>query len=126
MGTWGSDNFDSDTALDYLAEVCDPLVDKLLKVVENPSLAEADEDGGVEALVAAELLLLVSARYYNPRLTPRLIAECGAIVLSQWEATIDALGPKPDYKVERRQVIHQTFEHLLAAVQHWPPPIDEA
>lgn len=117
MGTWGSGNFDNDHALDYLAEVCDPLVGKLSEVVENPSLAEADEDGWVECLVAVEILTGLGGRYSSEKLTSQLVTECRDTVLTQWDATIDELDPDPEYKIERRLTIQQSFDKLLAVVQ---------
>ena len=117
MGTWGSGNFDNDYALDYLSTVCAPLVDTLAEVVAHPEVAEADENGGIDSLVAAEILTNLCRYYYSERLTPELITNCRDIVLSQWDATIDELDPKPAYKIERRQVMQQTFERLLVAVQ---------
>ena len=117
MGTWGSGNFDSDHALDYLADVCGPLVGKLTDVVENPELAEADEDGWEEALVAAEILAAVGEHYSSEQLTPQLVTDCRDTILTQWDATIDGLDPDPDYKTERRAVIAATFARLLAVVQ---------
>ncbi|MBO2008305.1 DUF4259 domain-containing protein [Hymenobacter negativus] len=118
MGTWGSGNFDSDKALDYLASVADPLVAQLQAVVDTPSLAEADEDGGTQCLVAAEIL--IGLKYYtSPKLTPQLVTDCRDVVLAKWEATIDELDPDEDYKTERRAIMQQTFAQLLTAVQRW-------
>ena len=116
MGTWGSGNFDSDHALDYLAQVCDPLVDKLSDIVENPALAEADEDGWVECMVAVELLTVMSQYYTSQKLTPRLVTECRDTLLTEWSATIDELDPTPDYKAGREVVLQQSFDKLLAIV----------
>jgi hypothetical protein len=117
MGTWGSGNFDNDAALDYVAGVVGPLVAQLQAVVDNPSLAEADEDGGTECLVAAELLISLSQYYTDPTLTPQLVTDCRDVVLSEWENTIDDLDPDQEYKTERRAVMQQTFAQLLTAIQ---------
>ncbi|MGI4872671.1 MAG: DUF4259 domain-containing protein [Janthinobacterium lividum] len=121
MGTWGSGNFDNDHALDYLAQVCEPLVEKLTDIVENPSLAEADEDGWIECLVAVEILTLLSKQYTSEKLTPQLITDCRDTVLTEWLASIDDLNPDPDHKAERPVVIKESFDKLLAAVQKWQP-----
>ena len=119
MGTWGSGNFDNDKALDYLASVADPLVAQLQAVVDTPSLAEADEDGGIQCLVAAEILTGLSQYYTGPKLTPQLVTDCRDVVLAEWEATIDELDPDEDYKTERRAIMQQTFAQLLTVVQRW-------
>lgn len=116
MGTWGSDNFDNDHALDYLAAICQPLVGKLSAIVENPSLAEADEDGWVECMVAVEVLTLLGKHYKNEALKPQLVTTCRDTLLTEWLATIDELDPDPDYKLERPVVIKQAFDKLLAVV----------
>ena len=119
MGTWGSGNFDNDHALDYLANVCDPLVEKLSDIVQDPSLAEADEDGWVECMVAVEILTLLSKNHISKKLTPQLVTECRDIVLREWLASIDGLDPDPDHKAERPVVIKQTFDKLLTIVEGW-------
>ena len=116
MGTWGSGNFSNDHALDYLATICQPLVEKLSAIVENPSLAEADEDGWVECMVAVEILTLLAKYYTSEKLTPQLVINCRDALLTEWLATIDDLDPDPAYKVERPIVIKQAFDKLLAAV----------
>lgn len=116
MGTWGSSNFDNDHALDYLGTICQPLVEKLWAVVENPSLAEADEDGWVECMVAVEILTLLGRYYTSERLNPQLVTNCRETVLAEWLATIDDLDPDPGYKAERLLVIQQSFDKLLAVV----------
>jgi hypothetical protein len=116
MGTWGSANFDNDHALDYLATICQPLVAKLSAVVENPSLAQADEDGWIECLVAVEILTLLGKYYTDKILTNQLVTACRDVVLVEWLATIDDLDPDPDYKAERLVVIQQSFDKLLAVV----------
>jgi len=117
MGTWGSGNFDSDQALDYLAQVCDPLVEKLVAIVENPSLAEADEDGWEECLVAVEILTRLGGHYISEKLTPSLVATCRDVLLTEWLASIDELDPDPDYRAARPAVIRESFDKLLAVVQ---------
>ena len=116
MGTWGSGNFDNDHALDYLAQLCDPLVQKLADIVDNPSLAEADEDGWIECLVAVEVLISVSKQYVSEELSPELITACRDTLLAEWLASVDELDPTPDYKTGKQLIIQQSFEKLLAAV----------
>jgi hypothetical protein len=116
MGTWGSDNFDNDHALDYLATICQPLVEKLSAIVENPSLAEADEDGWVECMVAVEVLTLLGKYYTDEKLTAQLVTDYRTTLLTEWLATIDDLDPDPTYRKERPVVIEQAFDKLLAVV----------
>ncbi|MGI4834896.1 MAG: DUF4259 domain-containing protein [Janthinobacterium lividum] len=105
MGTWGSENFDNDHALDYLTEVRAPLVEKLIAIVENPSLAKADEDGWVECLVAVEMLTSISAQCVSDGLTSELVTACRDTLLTEWLASIDELDPTPDYKAGKQLVI---------------------
>ncbi|MBD2766876.1 DUF4259 domain-containing protein [Hymenobacter sp. BT664] len=118
MGTWGSGNFDSDDALDYLSDIANPLVEKLMEVVENPELADADEESN-HCMAAVEILTMLSQYYSDTRLNPQFVADCRRTVLTQWDETIDELDPDPDYKVARRQVMEQSFDKLLAVVKHW-------
>jgi hypothetical protein len=117
MGPWGSGNFENDHALNYLATIGKPLVQKLVDIVETPSLAEADEDGWVECLVAVELLTTIGLPRIDERLRPELVEACRDTLLAEWIESIDELDPDPDYRAGKLAVIKQSFAKLLAVVK---------
>ncbi|WP_018350335.1 DUF4259 domain-containing protein [Longispora albida] len=117
MGTWGSGNFDSDTAADHLSE----LVERLLGEVEaamagDPAGLEPDEYWGVAVPCNLELLCLLAERgHVGVNLPePATITGWQETFLAVWDATIDGLEPKPDYRQERRKVLVATFDRLAA------------
>ena len=118
MGVWGTGNLDNDSALDNFHGLVSPLVKQLAEVVENTTLAEADELSDWY-MAAVEVLGVLSQRFFIANLTSELVINCRNTMLSQWEDTIDELGPKPAYKTGRLLVMQQSFEKLLTEVRRW-------
>ncbi|GIG56930.1 hypothetical protein Lfu02_13020 [Longispora fulva] len=117
MGTWGSGNFDSDTAADHLAELTDRLLDEVVAAMAgDPVELEPDEYWGVAVPCNLELLCLLARQgHVGVALpAPETVAEWKTTFLAIWDATIDGLEPKPDYRVARRAVLVETFDRLAA------------
>ena len=109
MGTWDSGNFGNDTALDFLVDVANEIEKELF------------EPEGVEDI---DLITAAVATY------SALLAECPIdagdsakltslrdSVLKIYDAEIDELESKGDYKPERRKVIEETFATLLSRLE---------
>jgi hypothetical protein len=117
MGTWGSGNFDSDTAADHLSEVMEGLIEDVTQeMAKGPSNIEPDEYWGVAVPCNLELLCLLAKQKWVGVELPEAetIAKWKATYLAVWDAKIDELGPKPDYKTKRRAVLVATFDELEA------------
>ncbi|BCJ75626.1 hypothetical protein CS0771_51700 [Catellatospora sp. IY07-71] len=115
MGTWGSGNFESDTALDHLSIVVDRLVAEVAEAMAgDPVDLEPDEYWGVAVPCNLELLhVLVQAGYAASALPQAgVIEEWKKAFLAVWERTIDGLEPSPAFKEERRSVLNRTFDQL--------------
>jgi hypothetical protein len=110
MGTWGAGNFQDDNALDWLwSEVQQPLLRKI-----ESAVAGHDESNGHTIMAAVEVLTVLCEQLQaNPPKPPEVAAWRDAY-LAAWEGYIDALGCKPKFKKERRAVIVNTFDRLLA------------
>ncbi|MFJ8430927.1 DUF4259 domain-containing protein [Kitasatospora sp. NPDC094019] len=120
MGTWGSGNFESDTALDHLSAVVGRLVGEVAEAMAgDPVELEPDEYWGVAVPCQLELLhVLAQAGHAGGELPPAEVVEgWQETFMAVWERTIDGLEPKPEYKVERRKVLNRTFEQLAAAAR---------
>ncbi|MFI1439241.1 DUF4259 domain-containing protein [Streptomyces fructofermentans] len=118
MGSWGSGHFDSDTAADHLAELVDRLVTEVEKAVSgDPVRLEPDEYWGVAVPCNLELLLTLDAQgWVGVTLPPPdAVRRWRTTYLAAWERGIDALEPTPEYRKERRAVLDDTFERLIAA-----------
>ncbi|MBT2410772.1 DUF4259 domain-containing protein [Streptomyces sp. ISL-12] len=119
MGTWGSGNFESDTALDHLSLVIDRLVSDVTGAMTgDPVAIEPDEYWGVAVPCNLELLhTLAEAGHTTGLPAPEVIAAWKQTFLTVWERTIDDLGPSPAYKEERRAVLNRTFDQLAAVAR---------
>lgn len=115
MGTWGSGNFESDTALDHLGPQVAAIVDRIAAAMDgDPAELEPDEYAGVTVPCDVELLtVLARAGLFTGRaLDPATVAAWKHRYLEVWEATIDGLEPTPAHKAERRAVLRRTFDAL--------------
>ncbi|MER5353639.1 DUF4259 domain-containing protein [Kitasatospora sp. NPDC002551] len=115
MGTWGSGNFESDTALDHLSVVVDRLVDEVSQAMAgDPVELEPDEYWGVAVPCNLELLYTLALAGHGAHDLPeaRVITQWKATFMAVWERSIDGLEPSPRYKEERRSVLNRTFDQL--------------
>lgn len=115
MGTWGSGNFDDDTAADYLSGVIDRLVTEVADVMAgDPIQLEPDEYWGVAIPCQLELLChLARGGYDGGRLPdPSVIAEWKRRYLAVWDSGIDGLEPSARFKADRLKVLNHTFDEL--------------
>ncbi|MCF2533398.1 DUF4259 domain-containing protein [Yinghuangia soli] len=118
MGTWGSGNFDSDTAADHLSEITARLISEVAAAMDgDPVEIEPDEYWGVAVPCNLELLLLLSRQgYVGAGLPdPGVVADWKTKFMAVWEESIDGLEPAPGHKDARRAVLARTFDELAQA-----------
>ncbi|MFE6748475.1 DUF4259 domain-containing protein [Kitasatospora purpeofusca] len=117
MGTWGSGNFESDTALDHMSAVVGRLVDEVAEAMAgDPVGIEPDEYWGEAVPCQLELLhILAQAGRATEGLPKAAVVEgWKETYMAVWERSIDGLEPKPEYKEKRREVLIRTFDQLAA------------
>ncbi|MFE6871552.1 DUF4259 domain-containing protein [Kitasatospora sp. NPDC057692] len=118
MGTWGSGNFESDTALDHLSMVVDRLVTEVAEAMAgDPVELEPDEYWGVAVPCNLELLhTLVRAGHGAHDLPDAgVITQWKTAFMAVWERSIDGMEPAPGFKEARRSVLNRTFDQLAEA-----------
>ncbi|MGK5671818.1 DUF4259 domain-containing protein [Micromonospora sp. URMC 106] len=115
MGTWGSGNFDGDTAADHLSGLTDRLIAEVAEAISgDPVGIEPDEYWGVAVPCNLELLHLIARQNYVGVSLPdqATIAGWKSRYLAVWDQTIDGLEPGPEYKQQRRATLVRTFDQL--------------
>lgn len=115
MGTWGSGNFESDTALDHLSIRIDRIVTEVAEAVAgDPVELEPDEYWGVAVPCDLELLHVLARAGHGVGRLPEagVITGWKTAFMAVWERTIDDLEPSPEFKDERRSVLNRTFDQL--------------
>ncbi|MFD7623689.1 DUF4259 domain-containing protein [Streptomyces sp. NPDC059802] len=120
MGTWGSGNFDSDTAADHLSGITGRLVSEIEEAMaDDPVVLEADEYWGVAVPCNVELLSLIAEQGHVGASVPEAAVVEGwkKKFMDVWERTIDDLGPKQEYKEDRRAGLIRTFDRLAALAE---------
>ncbi|MGC0416267.1 DUF4259 domain-containing protein [Embleya sp. AB8] len=118
MGTWGSGNFESDTAAEHLTEIIDRLVGEVAEAMAgDPVGLEPDDYWGVAVPCNLELVAaLTESGYVADRLpSAEVIEGWKETFMAIWERTIDGLAPKETYKAERRATLIHTFDRLTQA-----------
>lgn len=117
MGSWGSGNFDNDTAADHLSILASRLSKEIASAMDGePVEIEPDEYWGVAVPCNVELLALLAGQRWVGAVvpTPATIASWKKKYLAVWDAKIDALGPSAAWKRARRAVLVKTFDRLTS------------
>ena len=123
MGTWGSGNFDSDTAADHVSAITGRLVSGIEEAMAgDPTGLEPDEYAGVAVPCDIDLLCLIAEQRYVGAVVPEpAVAEAWKrTFMDVWERTIDDLEPTEGHKEARRAELNRTFDRLvgLARARH--------
>ncbi|MDR3064874.1 MULTISPECIES: DUF4259 domain-containing protein [Comamonas] len=115
MGTWSHGNFDNDTALDWLADITGQLLDEIAEALDSPEALLAGEPESDLVPCRIELLCAMAEGGMHP-LWPdvQTLEHWKATYLQAWEESIDELEPDEGYKQERRIVIVETFDRMIA------------
>ncbi|MFF8912237.1 DUF4259 domain-containing protein [Streptomyces sp. NPDC015032] len=117
MGTWGSGNFDSDTAADHLSDITGRLISEIEEAMAgDPVGLEPDDYWGVAVPCNVELLCLMAEQHYVGAKVPEAAVVEGwkKTFMDVWERIIDGLEPADGYKKERRAELIRTFDRLAA------------
>jgi hypothetical protein len=120
MGVSGSGNFENDSALDYIGDVVKNHINEVEQIINS----NVDGSGfGVEdtdvIMAAIEVIIALCEKCYAVPPKLQLIENWKRLTLEVYDNEIDELRPDPDYKIERRQVINDTFEKLEKLSQQW-------
>ena len=116
MGTWGSGNFDDDTAADHLSGLTGGILAGIEAAMSgDPVAIEPDEYWGVAVPCDVELLCLLAERGLVGVCLPAAAtaADWKVRYLAVWDGAIDGLEPTPDYRRDRREVLVRTFDRLV-------------
>ncbi|MES9555483.1 DUF4259 domain-containing protein [Streptomyces sp. NPDC007076] len=120
MGTWGSGNFDSDTAADHLSGITGRLLSEIEEAMAgDPVGLEPDEYDGVAVPCNIELLALMGEQGHVGVAMPEpaVVEGWKGTFMDVWERTIDGLEPEQEYKEDRRAELIRTFDRLAALAE---------
>jgi hypothetical protein len=117
VGTWGAGNFDNDSALDYMGEVEEFLINRIEEILADEDRCALDEDGEG---VLMPTLNIMSVLHEHCRLglpERETVLRWKAQYLFVFDEQIDGFDPKPGHREARRAIIEATFLKLEA--QAW-------
>ena len=115
MGTWGTGNFDSDTAADHLGILVARLIEEIATAMAgDPVELEWDQYWGVAVPCNLELLaLLHEERWVGVDVPePATVAAWRTRYLAIWDAGTSSMGASPQWTRARRAVLVATFDQL--------------
>jgi hypothetical protein len=121
MGTWGTGNFESDSALDVLALRMNAMIERVREVFSYTSLNSLYDAYGESDIIAnVDILgtLFESYRIY-PDLELQEVRQWKADYLDTYDRVIKiyANAEPMDFIAERREVVSATFDRVLAVMQ---------
>jgi hypothetical protein len=126
MGTWGSGNFDSDDAVDYLSEVIRGFVDTVEQLFAQ-GRASLDDQGEGRLMPTVEMISVL-CDWCRGASAIRVVAPPRPGVVWRWkqryleiyDEQIDDLLPSEGFAPERRAHIVRTFDRLgVLATEGW-------
>jgi len=128
MGTWAEGIYQNATAIDHVYDLLERLIEEVEQTVADPIRLEPDQDGSRRMLANLDLLRLISEHVYRqvwdtwsirgPMLPDaKTIMDWKAKYLAAWDAEIDGLDPRGEYKRKHRPIIVATFDQLAQASQ---------
>jgi hypothetical protein len=112
MGTWGSGNFDSDSALDFIGGEVRRHIREIDAIMADEVRFRLDEDA--EAMLMPSVVMLsLLCEHCHSGLPRDLDADAWkARYLAMFDEQIGGLAPAPGFAEERRAIIAATFDHL--------------
>jgi hypothetical protein len=115
MGTWGSGNFQNDTAADFLSELTHGWIDDINGTMEDPEMLEADEYWGEVVPCLLEMLCTFSDKGWVGTALPKSAdaQTWKKTYMNAWYNSIDGLEPDESYKEERKILLINLFDKLI-------------
>ncbi len=113
MGTWDAGTFDSDAALDYVGDMIDQLTETVNSCFDNDN-ADLDEGGEGKLMPSVSIIGLLSQHCGAAPPKADVVESWRDRYLAIYDEQIDDLDPDPEYKINRRKIIADSFSDLLA------------
>src|SRR5262249_4859264 len=97
MGTWGTGNFESDDALDFVDEQIDRFVAIITEIFADEQRFRLDEGAEGQLMPSVEILILLCERSRALLPTEIDVAALKRRYLDMYDAQIDGLSAAPGY-----------------------------
>ena len=115
MGTWGSNNFDNDTAGDFFLLFIERMVNEIRVTMRMDSQLNAGSYwSDVIPCMIEMVTVLVEQNYHCLALDAEELKRWKRIYMERWEDTIDDTQPQTEYRIERERILNETFDRLIA------------
>ena len=114
MGTWGPGNFENDGAGDYRDSITYQLIGKIEECFESEEGYDLDEGGEAELMPSVAMLVVLCEHCGGHPPTEDVAQTWKKSYLQIYDDQIEDLAPDPAFRAERRKVIEDTFDQLIA------------
>ena len=112
MGTWGSGNFEDDTAADFIYMFTSDIIDEISKIIDDKNAIEPDEYEGVALPCKIEILTMITEKEWGCLCAYPSIEE-----VEEWKKKYLKVYDEynisnveyMDFILKRRRIINNTF-----------------
>ena len=120
MGRGGPGNLDSDAAFEHMSDVCDQIISRIEQTASNDRLMEPDEFESEAMILDIDILIALNAAKLLMTVPDSSdVARWETNYLRVWDEYISSLTNDEAYVRERRKVISDSFDRLLAISIDW-------
>jgi len=121
MGTWGSGNFEDDTAADFLTIYTSDLIDEISKVIDDKNKIEPDEYEGVSLPCKIEILTMITEKKWVSCVCPSIeeVESWKQKYLKVYDEYNCSDVEYMDFILERRKIIEKTFENYKRVIEDY-------
>lgn len=119
MGSWGSGNFDNDSACDYLDSIKFQIIRKIEDGFERVEEGDFADDYEHEIMASVDILSLLTEQYYghHPRVEAQTVRTWKTQFLSIYDQNSEDDEVTLEFYRQRRKVIENTFNKLEEQAQ---------
>ena len=118
MGTWGSGNFEDDTAADFIHMFTSDIIDEISKIIDDKNAIEPDEYEGVALPCKIEILTMITEKEwgcYAPSIEE--VEEWKKKYLKVYDEYNISNVEYMDFILKKRRIINNTFDNYKLAIK---------
>lgn len=115
MGTWGTRNFDNDSAGDFYLQFIERMMMEIRLTMKNELRIHAGNYWGDVIPCMIDLIRVIAEQdFHCLDLDTEEFKRWKQTFMDRWRMTIYECNPDEEYRKEREQVLNDTFDNLIA------------
>lgn len=118
MGTWGSGNFENDTAGDFFLSLIDKMTGDIRERIDTPPESAGNRGWSDIVPCLVEIITVLGRQDFHCLcLDPEEIKKWKRIFMQRWAETVADTFFEEDHRREREQILGDTFDKLIALAE---------